>query len=248
MVIATAIIGVITGLVMYIVTPMLANTVQSIANLIPRVEVKLSEKVANIYRGLAITSIGDHLYVKMSNGGYTPVSVKHAGSFLVGKLNGDLQWWIDPRGKTGRLYGQVVGIAHEDNNLIFSPAEMRVAEKVKEKKREREFEQSQLATDGGQTPLYEYTAVSQQKYIDMDLAPDAARGNCDPRAGLRVEEYVRKMYQDFDSTPVIEYMAWIVSFGAGVGAVYMLAKLAETVDGMGSPVENVPLIVAGVLI
>jgi len=255
MVLLTSIFAFTFGLVTVALAPYMAKMVEVLVNSIPKIggDSNLSEGVINKYREMATVTLASPavLCVKRSNGGFDWVPARRDGDKLVTRLSGEEREFKDPLGNGGRLYGKIFGLVHEDNNILLSPSDLSVAERYIEKSaRDEEVIKAEDGTFTGEKSRarYAYTgfAPAGSRYVNVDIFPDVVRGNCDPRAALRVEEFVRKMYQEFNSTAIWDKVIILMAYGAGVGSVFLLWKFVDATAGAGSG-TTIPLYLGGVL-
>jgi len=256
MVILISLFAFTVGLMIVVLMPYMAKLVEVVVNSIPKTgwDTDLSEGAINKYRQMGVVTLASPavLCVKRTNGGFDWVSAKRDGNELVAQLNGEEKRWGDPLGNAGRLYGKVFGIVHEDNNILLSPSDLAVAERYVEKKaRDEEVVDLTESPFGKDRAWYGYTSVPKMggEYVNADIFPGVVRGNCDPRAGIRTEEFVKKMYQNFNSTAILDKLIIIGAFPVGVGIVYLLWKLLQASGtGGGGGGVSVPIgFIGGVL-
>jgi len=149
----------------------------------------------------------------------------------------------DPEGNSGRLYGKLFGIAHEDHNVLLSPSDVSVMERYIQKKSKNEEVIDVESTDpegGPKRARYAWTGFpkSGSRYVNVDLFADVARGNCSPRVSSRIEEFVKKMFMGYNDSAVFEKLMILLAFAVGLGAVAFVWYVAQSVGGGGggSPV------------
>lgn len=257
MVLLIGLLAFVSGLMLVALLPYAAKGIEKFANWLPRTsgDSNLSEGVINTYRKMGIHTLASPavLCVKRSNGGYDWVPAKRKGAELVAHLDGEEKSWEDPLGNAGRLYGKLFAIVHEDNNILLSPSHLAAAEKYIEKKaRDEVVIDTSGATNDADRARYVYTGVPAGggTYVNAGIFPDVVRGNCDPGAGNRVREIVKKMYQDFNSRSILDKLFIIGAFPVGVGTVWLLWKVVDvTTSSGGGGGVSIPIgSVAGVLI
>lgn len=239
----TALMGFVLGIGTIFVGPFLGSTVKTITEAFG-IELKITDKIMDRYRSMAMASFGRCLCVKRRNAGFKFVKSSYENGVETATIGGQKMEWIDPLNNMGRLYGRPFAFAHEDSNIIGSPAAAKVCEKIVEKAAEDNLVREDLG-DGGEAPVWGIIGFGSSELVDMDYWARLTQGSADPRIGIRVESFIEKMFKQWDSRRVAQWTIWFLSAGMGAALPWLGQKL-ET-SGGGTSIE-VPMYLTGVIL
>lgn len=194
-------------------------------------------RLSDWFISLAMSSVERAILLKRSNSGYSLKASRFNSDLGTEKVraSGQTYNFEDPHGYMSRFKGRPFGVAHEDREVLVTPRVADFGRELHEHKRDGTW------TDDADNRRKYFGFESGEALVNLDHALYAIQGSARPSLADTIETYVEKGQSAFDSGRAVTYIIWLMMFGAGAGAPWILLKLQDTVDSGGAGLPGVPV-------
>jgi hypothetical protein len=190
---------------------------------------------------LAMASVERAILIKRSNAGFTLKASRYNPNYGTERVTagGKTYDFTDQSNLMSRFKNRPFGLAHEDRGALINPRIADFGRELHEQKRDGDW------TDAAGNRRKYFGFERGRALVNLDHALYAIQGSASPTLGDTTETYVEKGQAAFDSGRAVTYIIWLMMFGAGAGAPWILLKLSSSVDG-GASLPGIPAGIAHV--
>jgi hypothetical protein len=204
-------------------------------------------RLSDWFISLAMSSVERAILLKRSNSGFSLKASRFNSDLGTEKVSASGQTYNfeDPHGYMSRFKNRPFAVAHEDREVLITPRVADFGRELHELKRDGEW------TDEDDNRRKYFSFQQGRALVNLDHAIYAIQGSARPTLADTIETYTEKGQSAFDSGQAITYIIWLMMFGAGAAAPWVLLKLQDSVSGdaslPGLPVGQVLGSLVGVL-
>lgn len=188
--------------------------------------------VIHTFTGMAMSALGRGLLIQREHGGLLLKKTKFdtrlgAGAELA-RMGGELKHWKDPENLMSTLHGKPFGLAHEAKNAIVDARMCRAGRLLRELDEAGERE---LEADGTTFYTAFFHISDDHPLVSITDALPLIQGSGDPGLPDRIETYVEKGNQGYDTTQIKQGAEWLTMMAVGFGLTWIGSKLAAAGGG-----------------
>lgn len=146
------------------------------------------------------------------------------------KIDGSQRHFTDVDDKMTTMYNKPVGIAHQERGVITDIRDAEIGSLIAEYDSNDEF----VHEVGGTAYLRNYVPLpAESRLVPLRGSLNLVDGSADPGLVMRMREIIKTMQEPYNSSQIMQYVPWLMAFGAGVGATYMVQKVSDGGGGGG---------------
>lgn len=235
------VVGILSGILIFIATPILAG---------PSLGVGARQRILDAYTSMAMVAFGRAQLLRRLHGGYTIRASEYDSKHEAEKfsLGGEAKNAEDVANLMSRLHNKAFGMVYEDSNVVIDPMHAEVGEFHSEHVAAGNHTAVEKVTDqDGETREREvYTPdlpiPSKTRLVDLVHISSIVPGSAKLGDTEQAEEYVKISLEGFKSASTMEYMIVLMAFAVGFGVVFLAmsqgGSLTSTVNMTIMPVPG----------
>jgi hypothetical protein len=191
-----------------------------------------AKSLGDQYVGLATSTLGRGLLVIRGVG----VQLK-ATSFDADagtektRMGGRRLDWRDPDGRMTRWAGAPFGIALEGKEVITDARQLLLGERFVELRRREDATRELSDGDLARQAFFVFDAG--RRVVALNPITRIVQRSAGPQTVSRVKKLTELSQAAYNSRPSVQYLVWLMAFGAGVGVMFLGRKLAGSLQGSG---------------
>jgi hypothetical protein len=206
-----------------------------------------AQRVSNAYVSIAMSTLGRGVLVLRGVGVRLVATDYEADTGTEkAKLGGRRVDWEDADSRMTRWAGVPFGIALEDRPVITDARQLLLAEEFAELRRRENgavtYQEQQPNGDVAEkTARLAYFDLEPGRRV-VSLAPitKIVQRSARPSLVSRVLKLTELSQNPYNTSAKVQYMIWLMGFGAGVGVMFLGAKLQSTVGSGGGTTISAP--------
>lgn len=181
------------------------------------------------FMDMAMSAVHRGILLKRLNSGFSLKSSRFNSEDGTEQIiaSGQEYDFSDKHAYMSRFRGRPFGMAHEARNVLVTPRIADFGRRLSQHVREGTLRDDQ----GRMRKHFEFEPG--RVLVDMDNCLHVIQGSAPPQLVSNIKEYVRKGQSNFNTSQATTYLIWLMMFGAGAAAPYVLLKLQGTLSGSG---------------
>lgn len=220
------VVGLLSGVLLFIATPILVG---------PMLGVQYRQRILDAYTSMAMVAFGRAQLLRRLHGGYTLRSSEYDSKHEAEKfsLGGETKHAEDVANLMSRLHNKAFGMVYEDSNVVIDPMHAEAGEFHSEQVASGLHAATEKVEQDGETKLKEvYTPdlpiPSKTRLVDLAQISSLVPGSAKLGDTEQTEEYIKISLEGFKSASTMEYMVVLIAFGVGFGVVFLAMSQGGT--------------------
>jgi len=146
------------------------------------------------------------------------------------KLDGSQRHFADPGGKMTTAYNKPIGIADQERGVMIDIRDADIGAQVAQLSHNDEF----VHEVGKTAYLRNYVKIPRDgKLVPVKSALSMVDGSADPGLVMRMRKIIKTMQSPYNSSSLVQYLPWLMAFGAGAAVPYMAKEVGGSSGGGG---------------